>query len=211
MALMLIAIDTSFGARYSCTVFGFEREINKLHSEISSAMYGREKCYLHWSKTSKKIRKKARKEIGDSIRRSRVQFYIFEHKKPQGVRRKEYFLTYVPNSISSHIHTKLMGKFGVVIVEADRDFEIKNISNATMKFVQNFLFQICFKLVGKPVTIRRENQVLKATVKFPNQNKLGFVGRINTSRNSKAIQLADIALGYYLSKKGFEKMFFRKI
>lgn len=212
MALKIIAIDTSYACRYSCTVFGYEREINELHEQISRAMYGKSDCLLHWAKTSKKIKQKAKRKVFNSVKNSRVQFYVFEHKRPQGEKKKNYFLTYVPNNISSYIHTKLMGRYGVIIVEADRDFEIKGIPNTTLNFIRNFLFQICFKLVGKAVTIRKDGQELKATIKFPNKNKIEFIGRTNTNSNSKAIQLADIVLGYKLNtKKGLEKVFYRKI
>lgn len=104
-----------------------------------------------------------------------------------------------------------MGKYGTVVVESDRDFEVKGIQDTTLKFVYNFLSQMCFKLVGKPVTIRRQRDELRATVKFPNQNRLEFIGQVNQSANSKAIQLADIVLGYKINTKGPEKVFYRKI
>ena len=116
------------------------------------------------------------------------------------------------HNISAFIHTKLLGKYGIVLIESDRDFEVRGIQDTTIKFVHNLLFQMCFKLVGKPVTIRRQRDELRATVRFPNQNRLELIGRVNRHVNSKAIQLADIILGYKLNtKKGLEKVFYRKI
>lgn len=212
MALKIIAVDTSLAVSYSCTAFGYEMEISQLHDEISTAMFGKKGCMLHWAKTSKKIKKKAQKKVFDAIEKSKVQFYVFEHKRPAGEEKKSYYLTYIPNNISAFINTKLLGRYGTVVVESDRDFEVKGIQDTTLKFVHNFLSQMCFKLVGKPVTIRRQEDELRATVKFPNQNRLEFIGRVNESANSKAIQLADIVLGYKLNTgKGLEKVFYRKI
>ena len=212
MALKIIAIDASRAASYSCTAFGYNNDINALHDEISKAMFGKKDCMLHWVKTSKRIKKKAQKKVFDVVKKSKVQFYIFEHKKPLGEKKKNYYLTYIPNYISSYTHTKLLGKYGRVVVESDRDFEVKGIKDTTLNLVHNLLTQLCFKLVGKPVSIRRQRDELRATVKFPNQNRLEFIGRVNKSENSKAIQLADIVLGYKLNtKKGLEKVFYRKI
>ncbi len=212
MALKTIAIDASHAASYSCTAFGYNNNINALHDEISKAMFGKKDCILHWVKISKKIKKKAQKKVFNAVKKSKIHFYVFEHKKPLGEKKKNYYLTYIPNNISSYTHTKLLGKYGTVIVESDRDFEVKGIKDTTLKLVHNLLFQMCFKLVGKPVTIRKQRGELRATVKFPNQNRLEFIGRVNESANSKAIQLADVVLGYKLStKKGLEKVFYRKI
>jgi hypothetical protein len=211
MAVSIIGIDSSCATNYSCAVFGYEGDIALLHGRVSEAMFGRKNCILHWKKTSKKIRQKAKLKVSEAVNDSKVRFYVFEHKKPQGEKKKEYYLTYIPNNISSFLHTKLIGKYGVVIVEADRDFEVKGIQDTTSQFLRNFLFQMCFKVVGKPASVRREGGEWKATVKFPNQNRLEFVGRIGNYPSSKAIQLADIVLGYKLNEKGLEKVFYRKI
>ncbi len=211
MAVKIIAIDTSHGKDYSCTAFGFENGIVELHEEFSNAMYGRKGQILHYSKTSSKIRQKAQRKIFGAIQNTSVQFYIFEHKKPQGEERKNYYLTYIPNNITAFISTRLIGKYGIVIVEAGRDFEVSGVKDGTTKFIRNFLFQMCFKLAGKPVTIRHGDE-MRATVKFPNQNRLSFIGRQNTHYNSKAIQLADVVLGYWLnSRHGMGKIFYRKL
>lgn len=212
MAVKIIAIDSSFGGDYSCTLFGYESDIHELHDEISTAMFGKKGCILHYAKISKKIKQNAQRKIFHAIQNTKVQFYIFEHKKPQGEERKNYFMIYVPNNITSFIHTKLIGRYGQIIVETDKDFEVKGVNNGTAKFIENFLQQMCYKLIGKPVVVRRDGNEFHALVKFPNQNRLDFFGRINNSNNSKPIQLADIVLGYRLNNKlGMEKVFYRKI
>lgn len=210
--MKIIAIDSSYGKNYSCTVFGYENEIQNLHDEFSLAMYGKKGRILHYSKTSNKIKKNAQRKIFQALQNTKVQFYIFEHKKPQQEERKNYYLTYIPNNITTCLHAKLMGRYGLIIVEADKDFEVTGVQNGTEKFVENFMFQLCFKLIGKPVKIRRESHELHSTVKFPNENKLNFIGRLSNRYNSKAIQLADIVLGYKLNNKiGLEKVVYRKI
>lgn len=212
MALMTIGIDTSHNKRYSCVVSGFKSDIDKFYTDVTKILSkaGR-KGIIHWKVISDKVRRRAKDEIYKLINESKVHFTIFEHKKPENVSRKEYYLVYAPNLISSYLEKWLVKKFGTVEIMIDKDYEVKGMKG-TEVFIRNFLQQLSSRLSGIPVTIRRDKR-FRTTVKQYDGSMIDFVASVSDRNESKAIQLADLILGYYLyDKEGIEnKVYFKKI
>ena len=212
MALMVIGIDTSHNKTYSCLSFGFKNDVNDVHNKVSRvlAKYGKTGT-IHWQKLSGKIRKSAKNEIYEIIDNSPLNFYVFEHDKPRDTPKKDYYLLTVPNFISSYIERRLRGKFGTILIEGDNDYSIAGIENGTLRFIENFMAQLCFRLVGKQVKLRKDGKI-RATIKQPNQNVMDFIGYETNRTLSNAVQLSDLMLGYYFyDNKGLEKIVLQKL
>jgi len=209
MASFIIAFDTSHNKTYSCVVFGFQNDIIDMYKNISIilAKYGKMGTF-HWQRISNKIRKSAKNEIYEIINNSPVSFYIFKHQKPRLIDKNKYFLFSVPNFISSFLEKRLRGKFGLVKIEADDDYLIANVNNSSLKFVENFMNQICFRLIGTFVKIMKDGK-LRATIKHPNGNIMNFIGYVTNRSFSEGIQLSDLILGYYFyDNRGLNKIEF---
>jgi len=209
---MIIGLDTSHNKTYSCLLFGFKNDINEVYNKISRvlAKHGRPGI-IHWQKLSGKIRKAAKNEIYEIVNNSPLSFYIFEHDKPRDVPKNEYYLFTVPNFIASYMERRLRGKFGTVLIEADDDYTISNVKNSTLRFVENFIAQVCFRLIGKQIKLRKDGKI-RATVKHSNGNVLDFIGYETNRTLSNAVQLSDLILGYYFyDNKGLEKVDLQKL
>jgi hypothetical protein len=214
MAVMNIGIDTSNNKEYSVVLFGFKSEVDALHGEISKILAGHGKTgAIHWRTISKKARDASRKSIYEAANNRRVYYNIARHRKPRDTSAKDYYLKYVPNALSGSVERILRGKYGHVAIEVDNDYEVKRIDNGTMVFTEAFLSRLCFRLVGEMVKVRKDNgRGFLATIKHPDGNILNFSAAPSSRQQSKAIQLADLVLGYYLyEKEGLEKAFFKKI
>ncbi len=217
MALIVIGIDTSRNKEYSMVLFGYKTHVDELYNDVSKilARYGK-RGTIHWKTLSVKIRNSAKKAIYKAIKSKKVYFNIAQHKRPQNVDAKYYYLQYVPNVLSGFVEKASQGKRGSVVIEVDDDYAVKRVRNSTLVFTENFLSRLCFRLVGKMVKIRKTNDGagFLATVKHPNGNVLNFSTVLSTKNKTKAVQLADLVLGYYLYYRGElrgKRIFFRKI
>lgn len=213
MALMIIGIDTSHNKKFSCIVSGFKNHVDSLYAEVTKILtrYGR-KGVIHWKVISDKVRRRAKNDIYSTINKTNVHFTIFEHQKPENVNRKEYYLVYVPNQISQFLENWLKRKFGTVEIVVDKDYEITGVKSGSEIFVRYLLRQLTTRLAGEPVTIRTDKRY-RATLKEIEGGVLDFIAFVSSRNESKAIQLADLILGYYIyDKEGIKnKVYFRKI
>lgn len=209
---MLIAIDSAKKMRYSGVVSGYQTEVEEFYSELKKIFKSHGiRDPLHWSKISNKNKDVCKNDIISLVNNSKINFNIFFHPKPKDVTRKEYYICHVPNSISENLEHWLRNKGGRVKIVVDNDYNFQ--SGKTEDFINNFLKQITFRLVGKQVKIRKEKG-FRATIKFTNSKILDFYAIKSDINNSKEIQLIDIILGCYLTyDKCFDekRIFFRKI
>ncbi len=210
---MYIAIDSSNQMRYTGVVSGNNSEIIRVYSEIEKILRsdGVNPPY-HWSKISRKVKDKVKMKIIETINKSRLNFNIFFHRKEINLPKKELFYYRIPNAIAQNLEKWLSNAYGSVEIEVDNDYNIKGYS--TEDFVKNFIFQICFRLAGKPVKVRKE-EAFKATVKHISGNLLNFYGLVASSNSSKGIQMVDMIMGIFIQSDGSafdkHKIFFRKI
>jgi len=210
---MYIAIDSSNQLRFTGTVSGSYFEISNVYKEISKILKNSGiNPPFHWSKISRKVKESNRKDIAEVINKSKLNFNIFQHTRPQNMSRKELFFIRLPNAISQNLENWLRYKHGQVDLEVDDDYNFSRTSG-TKKFLENLIFTICFRLVGKPVKVR-VNNIIRSTIKQDNGVILEFYGTISDANSSKGIQIIDLVIGFVLENKNMfqsNKIFFKKI
>lgn len=212
MVKLVIAIDTSHKKKYSGTVSGTETNLKNLYNEFSKVFqkHGR-RGILHWSKMSRKVRNGARKEIIEIVNEAKVNFNIFHQQLPMNAIKKDFYLRYVPNVISSVFEPWLRDRAALVEIKSDDDFFVGGIKDGTRHFIENFLLRLTDRLYGGYITIRKDDK-LRATIKYPNGNVIEFIAYATRSAESIEVQLIDVVLGYFIEdSSGFEKVHFRKI
>lgn len=213
MDLLTIAIDSSNNLRYSCTVSGRQKYFDELHKAIDSILVQHnERGPFHWSKLRRNTRKSAQKDVCELINNSKLFFNVFEHKKPPEVLGKRYYLVHVPNTMVDSFKKWLEGRSAAVRIYVDDDYTVAGVKDSTKSFIEFFIRKLCDRLIGVPVTIRK-NEDVKAVIEQLNGSVMHFAGFKSDRKLSKEIQLADIVLGYYLYDKSLleNKIFFRKI
>ncbi len=212
---MIIGIDTAQNKKYSCVIFGFETEIKRVFEEIDSVLINcGEKGEFHWKHMKLSAKNCAFRKIADILNQSQLKIMIFEHSKIANTSEKEFYLKVVPNEISLSLERLLKNKYGFVLIECDNDFSIKKCrGNGTFYFLESLLEKITFRLTGQMVKLRKEKNILKASVKLYNEKILNFNACVSDRKSSQSIQLSDISLGLWNFAKEVisEKVYFRKL
>ena len=197
----VIGIDTSDSKRRSCLVYGPKGNIDMCHNTVSSICEsaGVSK-YIHWSRFPNKTKDKLKKPISEYLLqiqndKSRyVRFYVFDHPKPADISEKEHYLSDVPLLHSKCLEDPLKGKHGRIYFECDDDFNVSKVPNGTDRYLDKLFQQLSFRIAGQIIPVRRENALYRATIK-KHGKLLELYGRKVSSRESKAVQLADLSLG----------------
>ncbi len=205
---MLVGIDSSMGKRFSCFVFGSFKEVNLFYENVFTFI--KKDCgwsgSLHWRKMSRRTRNCILKKFLREMHKTQLKFFIFEHKKPKGVSRRDYFLKTVPNEVSHVLEPLFKATSGVVLIECDEDFEVKGVHNSSTLFLNRLVKSISYKIVGKKVAVFISKGRVYADIKHDSK-KLHVRASIVKSRNSKAVQIADLVLGIFnQDKKKLEGM-----
>lgn len=213
---MYIGIDSSNQIKYTGVVSGSFSDIDKVYNEIQKILKveGVNPPY-HWSKISRKVKDKTKNKVIESLNKSKLKFNIFLHKKTINIPRKEFYYFRIPRAISQNLENWLNSLKGSVEIEVDNDYNIKN--HSTEEFIESLVQQIGFRLIGKPVKVRKEDKV-KASIKQNDGGLLNLYGVVTDSKSSKGIQIIDITLGIFIERDGtnnksFDKnrLFFREI
>ncbi len=198
---MKIAIDSSNQLRASGMVSGSDSEFDNFYSELLKIFSSRGiKPPLHRSKLSRKNREALKKNIAELVNKSRLRFNIYLHLKPKGVNRREYYLRYLPNSMSQVVENWLVKITTNSHLEifVDDDYNISEISDGTLVFIKTLMKQICSRVSGVYFEPFKERDVFKATVKNPKGSIINLYGRKSSLRDSKEIQIIDVVTGYVL-------------
>ncbi len=196
---MKIAIDSSNQLRASGMASGSDSEFENFYSELLKIFSKREiKPPFHRSKLSRKNREALRKNIVELVNKSRLKFNIFLHTKPKGVNRKDYYLRYLPNSMSRAVENWLMKATANSHLEifVDDDYNISEVSEGTLVFIKTLMKQICSRVSGVYFEPFKEREIFKATIKNPTGSIINLYGRKSSLRDSKEIQIIDIVMGY---------------
>jgi hypothetical protein len=96
---------------------------------------------------------------------------------------------------------------GVLQIQADKDFEITR-SRGTKDFLKQLVTQLAFRIYGSYVPVFETRNNIHADVKAKEAG-LRITAAEVTSKNSKAVQIADVLLGIYKIDK--KKLAFRLV
>lgn len=199
MAKLCVGIDTSRGKEYIGTVSGPEIKLNLLYEKISDTLRenGRVGKAIHWQDFTQDMKKSSKREVIKTLKEfDSVNFNIFETDRARGCPKKEYFLRKVPNEISRVFEDWLKGRDDDVDIQVDNDFRVKNVKRGTWVFSRKLLEQLCYRMIGTHVKVRK-NDVLLATVKHSNGNHMDLMAKCSNRFLSKEIELIDLVLGYF--------------
>ncbi len=169
---------------------------------------------FHWSKISRKVKAKSGKKIVKLINESNLKLNCFYHEKPPSVSRKEYFHSLLPRKIAENLEPWLKNKDGNLTIDVDRDYDLDKY-NKTENFIQSFITQLGFRLVGKYIKIRKgDSGSFVAELKQDNGGHLNIFGGVRQANQSKGIQIIDVVMGIikeYEKDIKKERLHFRKI
>lgn len=169
---------------------------------------------FHWSKISRKVKGKTIDEIVNLINQSDIKINILTHKKPLNISKKDYFHTRLPKILAEHLEPWLKFKGGHLCIDVDDDYTI-NKFNTTINFLESFITQIGFRLVGKHLKIIKKGDYSKgATLKQDNGEILEIIGKVARATESIGVQAIDIIMGIYNEKSAkidFDKLHIRNI
>lgn len=194
---MIIGMDTAENKKYSCVVFGSNENIYNLYLQFEKEFTKVDwRPPFHWQKMALKSRKIIYENIIKQLPHSPVKFWIFDHRKPINVSKKEYYVRFIPNKISSKLEPFLSKSAGLIQIQADKDYEIKGLGGSTFIFLENLVTQLTFRLCGSPVRVFRTQNEVSAIIRTP-KGLLNFRANAVSSFNSKAVQIADTVLGMY--------------
>ncbi len=203
---MFVGMDSS--KNLSCTgmVSGSEIDMIYFHDELKK-IFEKKKVYppFHWGKLTNNVRNSTAKEIEKLVNLSNynLKFNILHHKKPLSVRQSDIISEILPAGISEQLREWLHRYSGFIIFEVDNDFNIKGFD--THHFIDKIFKKIANLLTDDIVAIRHENGVHKSTIKkkfgHNSGGSLYLQGKISNIKDSRAIQIIDIILGYVSIRK----------
>lgn len=194
---MIIGIDTSHSKKYSGLVFGSNEAVFEFYKESSNIF---QKLGLvpplHWQILSSNSRKTVFNNLFPKLSQTKLKFWIFEHSKPMEIKRKEFYLKQIPSRMAYSLEPLLSNAQGLVQIQADKDFEVKNVQSSNLIFLENLVKQLSFRIYGSEVRVFRTNKEVYSVFKNKG-NELKFLGFSVDSKTSKAVQIADIILGMF--------------
>ncbi len=205
MALQ-IGIDSAKYRKYLCMVSGFDSNVHKIFTKIDDILSKNgNRGTSHFRKLSKRVKKNSKQEIYKVIKSCSsnkedvgLNIYMYEHPRPRGVNKKDFYLYSIPNSMSRDIERCLKGQGFKVNISVDDDYNVSK-HNGTQLFIENFLKLIGSRLVGKNVAVRNPKENLyRATIKHLNGQKMELYGEVANFKYSKITKLADLVMGFYL-------------
>jgi hypothetical protein len=216
-----ISIDSAKQLRYTGVMSGDYKNIFEFYGELEKILAPKGiKPPFHWSKLTNKQRMLCRNSIVSLINDSpRLKINIFDHKIPQGVSHKDYYLFHIPNCISENLESwiKSHRKDCDIEIIVNEDYNISHHKNGTDIFIDNLLKQIGSRSTGKTIAIiknTRRDKKVRATIKLLNGSVIDFYASKMQIKDSKEIQLIDVILGYYCDNSDdFDpnRVYFRKI
>jgi len=209
VAIFQIGIDTSHNKEYIGLVYAYSSEIDSVYAQ-AEALFRRNGWHdpLHWREIPNKIKDCCTNGFYNAVNKSRLGVYVFHHTKLQGEVSRETYLRMIPNELSRRLERTLQGKHGRVKIDADNDFYVKNVPNATQLFLERLLQQTGSRLIGTQPAVRKVGNELRMTIKQAGEKYLEFEGTEANRDESKAIQLADLCLGYRVKKPAVFKQRF---
>lgn len=197
---MIVGIDSSGNKSLVCVVFGSNENIHDTYKGLCGT-FRREGWFppLHWGKMASRSRRALVKPVSEVINKSDLKAWVFETKKPRGTGNKDYYLRTVPNFLAYRLEPMIRKEEGVLQIQADKDFEIKN-TEGTTDFLRHLLIQLGTRLHGSSVAVLKSGKDQLMTLKS-NEKRLDIVASSVRSENSKAVQIADVVLGIYCADR----------
>lgn len=198
---MYIIIDSSHQLLYSAILSGNYGNIDSLYDEFEAIFRKNNVAHkYHWSKLTRNTRNKMKNPLLEALKKTqKVNLNIIQHRKPQGVERKEWFVNFLPTRIAQRLERWLLGKGGSIELIVDDDYNVVSGGRGTTHFIESLMRQISLRLTNKEATVRKEEK-LKMTIRQVNGNTINIYASV-APKNSKWVGLADIYLGLYLSDK----------
>lgn len=212
---MCIIIDSSHQLSYTGILSGSYSNLDSLYDDFEKIFHENGVAYkYHWRKLSRNKKNLIKKPLTQSLKNTpKVNLNIIQHRKPDGVSRKEWFLHYLPTRIAQRLERWLEGKGGTIELIVDDDYTVVKGGHGTKYFIESLLRQISWRLTNKQVTIRNEDK-MKATIKQANGNVLTIYASI-AGKNSKWIGMVDVYLGLYIFEKnlfdGLDNLYLLKV
>ena len=162
---------------------------------------------MHWKALSSGVKKQLVPEICEILSKSELKAWIFEANKPMGEEAKQYYLRRVPNKIAYSIEPLVANAAGVLQIQADKDFEITK-TRGTRDFLKHLVAQLACRIYGSYIPVFETKGSITADIKS-RDSTLRITATEVLSKNSKAVQIADILLGVYKFDK--KKLRFREV
>ena len=138
---MYIIIDSSHQLLYTGIVSGSYSNIDSLYDEFEKIFHENNVAHkYHWRKLSRKIKNKMKKPLVKSLENApKVNLNILQHRKPNGVSRKEWYLHFLPTRIAQRLERWLEGKGGTVELIVDDDYTVVKGGQGTNHFIESLL------------------------------------------------------------------------
>lgn len=204
---MLAGIDSSLGI-YTGMISGHPTKIKYLHSDLLKefSKYGIKE--LHWRKIERPIKDKLRKFVIDSINNSDVVIHIFCHKHIQYLPTKNIIYELLPQHIAFRLSPWLREIEGDFHIDVDDDYKVGAMK--TDAFIKNLVETISFQCTGQKINaqtkIKRNGLFVALSTIRTKKGILKIHGHKANSKFSRAIQIIDLVLGYYLeNNQGFNR------
>lgn len=195
---MIIGIDSAENMTYTGIISGSLADIYSIYERFAGIFQKRGvNPPFHWRKISRKVKDSSMKVIIEAINSSRLKINVFEHKRLPNAERKVVFYELLPQHICLRLLPWTKELTGNLTIEVDDDYRIKGKFNITKAFAKSLVENMCFQLIGMRVDSRDESDTIKATIKLK-KGILNIYGKVMRSDNSKAIQMVDIILGYFI-------------
>jgi len=202
-------VDTADNLLFSCFVSGSKTEIDKTYSAMDKILVAKnQRGAFHWKSYTSKVRKTVATDLLKVCKGHTLRYLIFEHRKPQYVQSKKYYLRDVVNNIGGVLERQIKNKPIDITFVLDDDFHIPTVRDGTHEFARCLLQNLSYRLTGTLVAVRGRRSLICELKLMEKQSK--FVAFKSSRGSSKEIQIADVILGLYrFLPKGKTKDIFR--
>jgi len=198
---MYVIIDSSTQLVYTGVISGYPSDVDALYDDFERIFRENNVAHkFHWSKLSRKTRSKMKKPLIKALKKAKkVKFNVFQHRKPNNIEKKEWYLRRIPTKVAQRLEGWLEGKGGKIELIVDDDYNVVKGGQGTKNFIEALIRQTSWRLINKDVKIRKEEKI-KATIKQTNGNILSIHASV-ANKESKWIGITDVYLGIYASEK----------
>jgi len=210
-----IVIDTSHQLLFTASMTGRAGQINSFCERASLILRNNNVGgKWHWSKLTRKTRDLIKKPFAALLENyPGVHFNVLQHRKPEKVDSKTWFIHTVPSRLAQKLEPWLQKKDGDITLIVDNDYNVLKGGNGTRHFIESLIRQFAIRLTGKETSIRGDRE-MAATIKQPNGKILNFYAKV-AEKGDVMVGLVDIYLGIHISEQAllssFANVHFSKI
>ena len=156
---------------------------------------------MHFNEIDKKILENVSRSLTDIFVQSKtISFKVFEHRKPTTETHRRYFLEHIPMEIANYLKS-FDNNNRLLQIDIHDDYNVKGVPGSSRLFADKLTRKLSRTLSRNGVGIKIVRNGISgfesSKIISRNGNYIKIRTRVVRQQNSKAVNLADMSLGFF--------------